>query len=80
MPRQTPIITKRQLRKMVLIQYQTIRDLKTERANLKIQVAQLEGTLDRATDGEWRSRIPWYRKILNFVAAIFRPRGTGTKS
>lgn len=78
MPRQTPVITKNRLRKMVLVQHQIICDLKSECAKLKLQVAQLEDTLDKATEGEWRSRIPWHRKILNFIVAIFKPRGTGT--
>ena len=79
MPRQTPVITKHRLRKMVLIQHQIISDLKTERGKLKSQVNQLEEELDRLTNGEWRSRIPWYRKILNFIVAIFKPRDTGIK-
>ena len=80
MPKQTAVITKHRLQKMVLIQHQVICDLKTERAKLRVQVTQLEGELDRATNGEWHARIPWYRKILNFIVALFRPRGTGTKS
>ena len=79
MPKQTPVITKRRLRKMVLVQHQVICDLKTERAKLRVQINQLEEKLDRITNNKWRSRTPWYKKILNFIVAIFKPRDAGTK-
>jgi hypothetical protein len=52
---------------MVLIQHQTIRDLRADRAKLIAQVTQLEDALHRTANGERSSRIPWYRKILNFI-------------
>ena len=77
MQRKTPVITKNRLRKMVLVQHQIICDLKAERSSLKAQIANLENELDRSTGGAWRTRTPWYKRILKYIVALFKPHKVG---